>query len=180
MATPEEYARSLLDYAGNLISQQVREKVGKDKRILDIGAGWGKYRFLLPEYEMDALDIWEPYIEKHKLNAYYRKVYIADAGDFNYPENYGAIIMGDVLEHLPIEQAQKAIRDACNHADYVFVATPFEMEQHEVEGNPHEAHIQDDLTHKIMEERYPELKLLSSFGRPGEHVKAIYVKRDEK
>lgn len=177
MATPDNYATALMDYAGNTISALVREHVDSNGKILDIGAGWGKYRFLLPEYEMDAVDIWEIYVDKHKLDAYYDTIYITDAARFDYPNRYDAVIMGDVLEHLPVEDAQKMVRAACNNADYVFISTPFEMEQEEVEGNPHEAHVQADLTEKVMAERYPELELFDTFGRPGEHVKSIYVKR---
>lgn len=179
MATPENYIAALLDFAGLTISEEVRKVLGSDKRILDIGAGWGKYRYLLPEYEMDALDIWGPYVEKHKLDRYYRNIFIQDASEFVYPQKYGAVIMGDVLEHLDIEPAKKLVKAACMNADYVFIATPFEMVQHEVEDNPHEAHAQDDLTEKVMADRYPELKLFKTFGRPNEHIKAIYIKKDQ-
>lgn len=177
MASPDEYILSLHDYAGNLISKMVRLNVPSNEKLLDIGAGWGKYRWLLPEYEMDAVDIWEPYVEKHKLDAYYDTVFITNAADFAYPRRYGAIIMGDVLEHLTVEEAQKLVRAACEHSDFVFIATPFEMEQAEVEGNPHEAHIQPDLTEYVMAKRYPELELFDTFGRYGEHVKSIYIKK---
>lgn len=177
MATPDNYVLSLLDYAGTTIGELVRENVPTNEKILDIGAGWGKYRFLLPEYEMDGIDVWEPYIEKHKLDAYYETVFITDASKFGYPYRYGAVIMGDVLEHLEIADAQKMVRAACQHSDFVFIATPFEMLQEEVEGNPHEAHIQPDLTAEIMAERYPELELFDTFGKENEHVKAIYVKK---
>lgn len=177
MATPDNYAAALLDYAGTTIATLIREHVELDEKLLDIGAGWGKYRFLLPEYEMDAVDVWEPYVRKHKLDAYYDSVFICDASRFAYPHRYGAVIMGDVLEHLEVADAQAMVRAACLNADYVFIATPFEMEQHEVEGNPHEAHIQADLNRKIMDQRYPELELFDYFGRKGEHTKAIYVKR---
>lgn len=177
MANPEAYALALLDYAGITISKLVRDHVSSDKKILDIGAGWGKYRFLLPEYEMDALDIWQPYVEQHKLNAYYDKVFVTDAATFKYPQSYGAIIMGDVLEHIPVKDAQKVIRDVCNNSDFVFISTPFEMEQGPVDGNDHESHVQPDLTEAVMAERYPELELFDTFGRPGEHVKSIYVKK---
>lgn len=177
MATPKEYALSMLDFAGIHISRMVREQIDPSKRLLDIGAGWGKYRWLLPEYEMDALDIWEPYVKKHKLDAYYRNVHISDGSKFVYPDRYAGIIMGDVLEHLTVEDAQTMVKNACDNADYVYIATPYVMEQEEVENNPHEAHIQDDLTCAIMEKRYPELVLAGVYGRRGEHTKAIYVKR---
>ena len=179
MATPGEYIPALHDYAGNLIAKEVRSHVPTNKRILDIGAGWGKYRFLLPEYEMDAVDIFQPYVEENKLDAYYRNVYVQDASDFNYTHRYGAVIMGDVLEHLDIEAAQRMVRNACMNADYVFIATPFQMKQEAVGGNDHEAHIQDDLGEGPMAERYPELELFDLFSRENEHTKAIYIKKGQ-
>ena len=176
MATPQEYTLALLDFAGNTISDYIRQNVSTDKRLLDVGAGWGKYRFLLPEYEMDAIEVWTPYIAANGLNTYYRNVYAEDICDFEFKERYGAITMGDVLEHIAVEQAQKVVDKLCDNADYVCIAVPFEMEQEAVEGNYHEEHQQDDLTEEVMAERFPRLTLYKKFGRPNEHVKAIYIK----
>lgn len=180
MATPKEYIGALYDYAGLLISSEIRSKIRTDSRILDVGAGWGKYRFLLPEYEMDAVDIWAPYAEQNKLDAYYRKVFIEDAADFNFKRGYDAVIMGDVLEHLPVARAQQLVKRACEAVDYVFIATPFAMPQEEVEGNPHEAHAQEDLNEEIMVERYPELELLDKKMGLNNFVKSVYVKKGQK
>jgi hypothetical protein len=178
MATPPlaYYAAALLDFAGLTISQLVRERVATDQKLLDIGPGWGKYRFLLPEYEMDGVEVWKPYVAQNKLDAYYSTVHVVNAVDFRYLQRYGAVIIGDVLEHIPVEGAQAVIRAACANADHLFVAVPFEMPQDEVEGNHHEAHAQDDLTAELMAERYPELQFYGVFQRPEEHAKAIYVK----
>lgn len=180
MATPEAYAAALLDFAGLEISQYLRERLNDNDRILDVGAGWGKYRFLLPEYEMDAVEVFEPYVKKHKLNAYYRKVYVNDMVGFTIPQRYAACTMGDVLEHIPAKEAYGVVEELCRACDFVCIAVPFEMHQEEVEGNHHEAHQQEDLTAKVMAERFPQLQLYKQFGRPGEHVKAIYIKKDTK
>lgn len=180
MATPEAYKESLMDYAGNAISAYIRKRLSSDKRIVDIGAGWGKYRFLLPEYEMDCVEVWEPYVKENKLDAYYRKVFLNNIVDFELPQHYGAVTMGDVLEHIPKRDAWGVVEKLCNSADYVCIAVPFMMEQCAVEGNEHEEHKQPDLNEEVMAERYPQLELLESFGRPGEHIKAIYVKKGTK
>lgn len=179
MATPslKDYPAALLDFAGLSIAKLVRERVTTDKRLLDIGPGWGKYRFLLPEYDMDGVEVWAPYVQQNKLNAYYATVHVTNAAHFRYRCRYGAVILGDVLEHIPVAAAQKVIEQACANAEHVFVATPFVMPQDEVDGNPHEAHVQDDLTAELMDERYPQLKLYDQRIREGEHTKAIYIKR---
>lgn len=180
MATPEAYTQALLDYAGLTISRYIRDNVSPDGQILDVGAGWGKYRFLLPEYEMDAVEIWQPYVGLHHLDAYYRRVFVEDITEFKMPQRYSAVVMGDTLEHIPRREAWGVIENLCNNADLVCVAVPFEMEQEPVDGNKHEAHLQPDLSEELMAERYPQLELLEKFGRPGEHVKAIYVSKNRR
>lgn len=183
MATPllKDYSAAMHDFAGQAIATYVRSRVKPGERVLDAGAGWGKYRWLLPEYEMDAVDIWEPYVVQEKLDGYYRKVFIADLFDFVPPQRYKMVIMGDTLEHIPVERAQKVVRRLAETCDDLIIAVPFEMEQEAVHGNEHEAHQQDDLTEEVMAKRYPQLELLClSPAKPGEHYKAIYVKRKKK
>jgi 2-polyprenyl-3-methyl-5-hydroxy-6-metoxy-1,4-benzoquinol methylase len=178
MANPtrDSYAQALFDFAGTQIAEYIRKNIPSTGRILDVGAGWGKYRFLLPEYEMDAVEVFSPYITKNKLQAYYRKVFNDDINELVIPEKYAAIIVGDTLEHLPTDKAPITVQKLIDHCDHLIVATPFMMPQEEVEGNKHEAHEQEDLNEQVMAERYPMLRLYSlSPKRPGEHIKSIYV-----
>lgn len=181
MGTPDSavaYAGALLDFAGVEIAKLVRAYVPPDLAVLDVGAGWPKYRILLSEYTaMDAVEVWRYNIVSNQLHNFYRAVYHTDIADFSYPMRYGAVIMGDVLEHLPVERAQKVVRVACANADHVFVAVPFEMAQDAGDDNPYEVHVQDDLTIEVMAARYPRLKFLTrQEGQWGAPTKAIYVK----
>jgi 2-polyprenyl-3-methyl-5-hydroxy-6-metoxy-1,4-benzoquinol methylase len=178
MATPEAYEQALFDFAGLEIAHLVRTHVSPDMNILDIGAGWGKYKILLPEYQMDAVEVWTPYIEQNRLDAIYANIFNGNVADYDWPRLYGVIIFGDVLEHIPVPQAQHAIQMACQRSAQVLVATPFEMPQCAVDGNSHEEHVQEDLTKEVMAQRYPELMMYKTRVREGEHTKAIYVKRD--
>lgn len=172
MGTPEpkNYLASLLDFAGLEVAKLVRQRIPTNQRLLDIGAGWAKYRILLNEYRMDAIEVWEPNVERHRMVDHYDHVHVMEAVNFTYAGRYGAVILGDVLEHMSVEDAQTVIQDACDNADLVIVAVPFCMEQHEEEGNRYEVHIQDDLTKELMAERYPQLSLHAYDGH-----KAIYV-----
>lgn len=174
---PDYIADAAYDFAGLTIADYVRQHVKPSQRILDIGAGWGKYRWILPEYEMDAVEVWQPYVEQEKLDAYYRKVFIQDIRDFRFSERYPMVIMGDVLEHIPSEDAQRVVQYICDNCDYLIVATPFEMKQSAVDGNKHEFHEQADLNEAVMTERYPMLELHSlSPLVENTHRKAIYIK----
>ena len=57
--------------------------------------------------------------------------------------------MGDVLEHLSIENAQKVINYAKEHSNFILVAIPYCQAQVFTEGNTYETHLQSDLTHDI-------------------------------
>jgi hypothetical protein len=105
---------------------------------------------------MAAVEIYKPFADK--LNGY-RQVYNADINGFKY-EPYDLIIFGDVLEHLTVENAQKALDYAWPRCRDLVVAVPFLYPQGPVGGNEHEAHIQDDLTPSLMKVRYPKLEVL--------------------
>lgn len=169
MATPllDTYIDSLYDFSGNTIASLIRKFLKEENTILDIGAGWGKYRWLLPEYTMDAVEIYESEIINNNLNKYYRNVYNINIIDFNINEFYGASIFGDVLEHLSIEDAQYALENMIKKSKYIFVTVPYEMKQNAVDDKIYEIHIQDDLTDKIMRSRYPKLKLVEKNEKTG-------------
>ena len=146
------------------IKNWILENVSLDAKILDVGAGCGTYSDLLRGYgyKMDAIEIWEPYIEKYNLKDKYDNVYLGSITEMGIDElsKYNFIILGDVLEHIDTIKAQGLIYVLSNFGKSILVAIPYQMEQGEHEGNIHETHLQPDLTPKIMEDRYPELGLL--------------------
>jgi autotransporter strand-loop-strand O-heptosyltransferase len=153
-----------MPYSFTYFKEEVKEwfiqNVPTSKRILDVGPGIGTYSDLLRSlgYRMDAVEIFEPYIQKYGLRAKYDNVYVGDITTFD-TSDYDFIIMGDVLEHIPIGDAVRLIRNIVYNKECL-VAIPYEMEQGEHEGNIHETHHQPDLTHPIMGERYPELSCI--------------------
>lgn len=129
-------------------------------RILDVGPGCGTYGMLLnKDRKIDAIEIYEPYIERFSLNNIYDNIHIQDICTFDFHE-YDYIILGDVLEHIPIEDAIPLIDRINALAKRCLVAVPYLYEQGEWEGNVYETHHQPDLTQKLMSSRYPSLKLL--------------------
>jgi hypothetical protein len=125
--------------------------------ILDVGAGCGTYADILNEYKnIDAVEIYEPYINKYDLKTKYRKVYKTNILDFEF-DYYDIIIMGDILEHLTIDDAQNLINKLYNKCKQLIISVPFLMKQYGLE-NKNEDHIQDDITEEIMVTRYPSLQ----------------------
>jgi len=135
----------------DVVCEWIRDSFTPKATVLDVGACNGKWRDLLPEYTMDAVEIFRPYAEK--LTGY-RSVIIGDIFDFWY-EWYDLIIFGDVIEHMSVEKAQAVLRYAQDRCFDMVIAVPYLYEQGEVDGNRWQAHLQPDLTPEIFADRYP-------------------------
>lgn len=139
--------------------------------ILDVGAGSGSYVHLLKnDFPLiDALEIYPNYIEMFKLNEYYRNVFIGDIMTFDFSK-YDYLIMGDIIEHLQKEDAQKLLHDIKMQDKYCMVSVPYLFEQGEEYGNKYEIHHQSDLTHEVFMERYPTMNLLWNDEKYGYYI----------
>lgn len=174
MSTPinerSKYA-AMYDWAGIQIFNLVRDRFHPDlTEVLDVGAGWGKYHYLLPDYEkMDACEIWKPNCKA--IANKYRTVFNIDICDLDF-DYYDVIIMGDILEHIERERAKKLIETIYPKCKEMYIVVPFEYEQGAVDGNPYEEHKQADLTPELMYQEYPLLDLLAAGDGKG-----LYVKR---
>lgn len=139
----------------------------KESKILDVGPGVGTYSDLLNpyEYKIDGLEIYDGYVQAYELDKKYKNIYIGNIVDWDVSQ-YDFIILGDVLEHLPIDDS-KNVLDKCKN---VLVAVPYLCPQGGVDFyynehhliNPYEKHHQSDLTPLIMLSRYPNLGLVWS------------------
>ena len=128
----------------------------KTSYILDIGVGAGIYRDLLPDYNIDGIEIYKKYINDFKLESRYNHIFNEDAVNFNYNKKYCLAIMGDVLEHLKISDAKLILNKLVENEISIIVQVPYLYEQGEYDGNTHEIHIQPDLTHEVFIKRYSE------------------------
>lgn len=130
--------------------------------ILDMGPGAGKWASLLTlasnyhTRRVDAVEIHEPYVERFGLKKLYTRVFVGDACDFNKIVNissYDLVVLGDIIEHLTVERAQQLLGELQEIDTLVLV--PYKYEQGICEDNPHEVHLQPDLTEFLFHERYP-------------------------
>lgn len=145
------------DYGKQEVVAWIREKFPPESSILDVGAGDGKWRYLLREYSnMDAVEAFGPNL--CWLTAY-RRTFHADIRDFEYPP-YDLIIFGDVLEHLSVGDAQAVLEYAKPRCRDMIIAVPWLYEQGAIYGNEYEIHVQDDLTPELFAERYPGFEVL--------------------
>jgi SAM-dependent methyltransferase len=162
--------RQTEDYVRNYIC----DNFDTSARILDVGAGAGLNLDMLKDrYEnIDCIEIFEPYIETYNLRNRYKKVYNQNVVDFDHFDDYDLIIMGDVLEHLTVEDSIKVLERIDKTKSEVFIQVPYQYVQGIENNNVYEIHIQDDLTREIMEERYGKyLKLLHEQSYLGIYIR---------
>lgn len=123
----------------------------KDKGIetaLDVGPGSGTYFNLfdpyLPTIEWTCVEIWAPYVEQFRLMEKYDTIIIGDAAalDWNRFESFDVTFLGDVLEHMDQNAAERVVEHALQCSRYVVLSLPIHgYEQGTVDGNPYEAHV---------------------------------------
>lgn len=140
---------------------------------LDIGAGAGVYAdHLNKHYQMDAVEIFEPTVKYLLETKKYHTIYTEDIRTCMFHRSfYDLVIIGDVLEHLSVEDAKKVIEGCSNHCKYLMVAIPYQYKQGMINGNTAEVHIQDDLTKENFNERYPGFELIFGNNQYGYYIK---------
>jgi 2-polyprenyl-3-methyl-5-hydroxy-6-metoxy-1,4-benzoquinol methylase len=133
------------------ILQKIRQY--KPKTILDVGAGSGTYSSLLKRggytrASIDAVEVWEPYIDEFNLKSKYRNVYQTDIRDFDR-FNHDLVIFGDVLEHMSVQDALKVWDTASKYCAHAVISIPIiHYHQHAINGNPYEEHVKEDWSHE--------------------------------
>lgn len=151
------------DFGKAEVCAWIRAHFPPHSTILDVGAGDGKWRRLLREYEtMDAVEAYGPNVTE-LWKSFYGNVFQADIRRFEY-ERYDLIIFGDVIEHLSPQDAQAVLAYAAERCRDMVVAVPWLYRQDAIYGNPYEVHLQPDLTPEIFAERYPLLDVLHDPG----------------
>jgi ubiquinone/menaquinone biosynthesis C-methylase UbiE len=144
----------------------IKEHVPMDAKILDVGFGCAIYARLLRKNgykNIDGVDVYEQGIKELKLERYYRRIFIDDILDFSFTY-YDLIILGDVLEHLSLEDAQALLGGWIrkNKMNHLLVSIPFQLKQSSTHENPHEEHLQPEVNADYMKTNYPYLELLYS------------------
>jgi hypothetical protein len=129
-------------------------KAQSPRSVLDIGAGSGTYgklvRAACPDAYRIGVEVWHPYVARFNLTDVYDQVVHADVRDMwgEPPIRADVVILGDVLEHMHVEDATRVWRMALDWArKAVYLSIPITpYPQGECEGNPFEAHVVPDYT----------------------------------
>lgn len=125
----------------------------KARNILDVGAGSGTYAKALAlngysRARMNAIEVWQPYIDKFNLHSRYSNVFNVDVREWD-DFKYDVVIFGDILEHMTKEEAIAVWDKVSKQAKYAVIAIPIiHYHQGELDGNPYEEHVKEDWTHQ--------------------------------
>jgi SAM-dependent methyltransferase len=126
----------------------ILDRINEDDTVLDVGAGAGIWADLLKDKVkfIDAVEIFEPYLDRFDLRNKYRDIYLGDFKELAIPYRmYTVIILGDVLEHFEMEDAMQVwekARRIVGPRGVVLLSSPIiDYPQGEEEGNIHEAHL---------------------------------------
>ena len=147
--------------------------VVKPKLVLDIGPGAGTWHDVLsPRHRTFWLgvEIWEPYIAAYGLLEKYNRVIVSDVRTYLESVTHSItkpelVIFGDVLEHMPQEDAEMCLQKTATTQSHILVSVPINhYEQGEMEGNPHEAHLW-----------YPTHEWAMDFLKPDAHTRGDIV-----
>jgi hypothetical protein len=164
-----------MPYSYSEFKQQIKAHLvsclPRDIKILDAGAGAGTYADLLCSdfIRIDGLEIHAPYIDVFNLRQKYSNLYLGDIREFDISP-YDYVIMGDILEHLSVADAQEVLNRIETGGKKCLVAVPYNFPQGEEFGNVHETHLQPDLTPEIFLARYPMMKCLIGDNRYGYYI----------
>jgi hypothetical protein len=113
--------------------------LGEVEKILDVGAGAGSYAVLAKavlqvaiqhkadaRLSIDAIEAYPPYLETYQLKEKYDNVFEIDARRWvkETDREYDLIIMGDILEHLPKEDAISLYFAFLSRTKYLLLSVP--------------------------------------------------------
>lgn len=137
-------------------------KFGPSITILDLGAGCGTYSSLLKDKfpQMDAVEIYKPYIEQYDLKNKYNNVYNENALNFEF-DYYDVIILGDILEHIDEKEGIELIEKLYEKCNELIIGIPFNSEQGIHFDNIYEIHLQAELTNESFLEKYKGFRPLA-------------------
>ena len=119
------------------------------KTVLDVGAGQGVYLDLIRDglgsgVIINAVEVWQPYIDQFNLENRYDKLFAKDVKDMNNFK-YDLVILGDVLEHMSEESAVELWNRISQQARNAIISIPIiHYHQDAINGNPYEVHVEED------------------------------------
>jgi 2-polyprenyl-3-methyl-5-hydroxy-6-metoxy-1,4-benzoquinol methylase len=165
--------------SSNIFNDNVRRYIynhyDNSSILLDVGPKDGKYSKILDDkYIIDCVEIWPEYITKYELYLYYRNVIYGDITnidiDFGY---YDLVVMGDVLEHIPLNEARTLVSKIRKKTNLIAVV-PYNYPHKAIDGNKYQEHVQDNIDRQYMFDNYDGCRLLAE-ADAGQFISSLWV-----
>jgi phospholipid N-methyltransferase len=115
--------------------------------VVDIGPGEGKYgrmlRRLNANTRLIGVEHDADYVEQYKLRDLYDEVWVSDAAELmnEIDRNFGAVIMGDCIEHMRKSTGLDLLNFLVYRSNIITVKFPLQMLQNTWHGHKSEAHV---------------------------------------
>ncbi len=115
--------------------------------VLDIGPGEGKFgkmlRTVQPSARRIAVELDAAYVEQFGLRQIYDDVLVMDAARLmdNVRQTFGAVVIGDVIEHLRKSVGIDLLNFLIYRTEIIFAKFPVQIVQDDEEGHASEAHV---------------------------------------
>ena len=157
----------------DIVSGYIQNNFDSNAKILDVGPYDGRWSDRLRKqfHHIDAVEAFEPYVDRFGLKEKYENIFISDVLEFEF-DYYDIIIMGDIIEHLTVEQSSALINRIKDKCRQLIIIAPYEYPQDEYDENKYQVHKQEDLTDKIFKERYPDFDLMIN-----DELRGCYIKK---
>lgn len=139
-----------MPYSGTFTDDLVRHIIAQWPaldRVLDVGAGTGKYARLLkdgqPGARVTGVEIDSSYIDQFGLRDFYTDLRLMDCLRLldNPDEQWDAVIIGDTIEHLRKSDGRDLVEFLLYRCKWLLVIYPQRQLQNAWQGHHHEAHI---------------------------------------
>lgn len=140
--------------------------------VLDVGPGEGHYLefikgFIGYHVKVDGIEVWEPYVDRFQLDKRYDNLYVEDVRNHR-DFDYDLVIFGDVLEHMPEQDAVEVWSRASLQARYGIISIPIVYHpQDAFGGNPYEVHVVEDWTTARVLDRFHGIVKYKEFDITG-------------
>jgi len=155
------------------IINEVKNKLGKPLRILDVGGRNGCLRDFLPEHEVSILDLRLPESSGDKELFKKGKYFVRDIRSTGFQDSSFDIVTSfDMMEHLPESQRKQALKEMLRISDsLIIIAAPFRLkssERAEILLND-QFKLLTGIEHEWLKEHFentlPEYELVEDFAR---------------
>ena len=147
------------------------------KRILDVGAGYGIFGFILKKTRNATIDVVEPFeYELEHYNEIFRETWQDWFKNWNKIK-YDVLISTEMIEHLDIKEAEEFLEQAKLVAEMVIIATPITFtEQSDYDHNEFQLH-KSLITKEMLTNHDYNLEIYGSLNSQFLQLKAIYRRK---